>query len=170
MQRPSVGEYHENYQKYFDLVPEGAYLELLAQNSTQTVRVFGTIPKVKLDYKYAPGKWTIKELLMHVIDTERVFAYRALVAARGDTTTLHYRMDEELYARNVDVSQRTLQSLISEFLAVRSSTEKLFENLNDAQSKSTCNVVPHPMTSRAIGYFIIGHVQHHLNIIEQRYL
>jgi uncharacterized damage-inducible protein DinB len=170
MERPSVGEYHENYQKYFDLVPKGAYLELLAQSSTQTVRVFETIPKVKLDYKYAPGKWTIKELLMHIIDTERVFSYRALVAARGDTTTLHYRMDEELYARNVDVSQRTLQSLISEFLAVRNSTEKLFENLTDAQSKSPCNVVTHPMTSRAIGYFIIGHVQHHLNIIEQRYL
>jgi hypothetical protein len=107
---------------------------------------------------------------MHLIDTERVFSYRALVAARGDTTQPHYRMDEELYARNVDVSHRTLQSLISEFQAVRSSTEKLFENLTDAQSKSRCNVVTHPMTARAIGYFIIGHVRHHLKIIEERYL
>jgi uncharacterized damage-inducible protein DinB len=170
IQRPSADEYHENYQKYFDLIPEGAYLELLEQNSKDTVRFFEAIPKEKLDYKYAPGKWTIKELLMHVIDTERVFSYRALVAARGDTTTPHYRMDEELYAKHVDVSQRTLQSLISEFQAVRSSTEKLFENLTDAQSKSRCNVVTHPMTARAIGYFMIGHVRHHLNIIEERYL
>jgi len=73
-------------------------------------------------------------------------------------------MDEELYAKNVDVSQRTFQSLISEFQAVRSSTEKLFENLTDAQSKSRCNVVTHPMTARAIGYFIIGHVRHHLRL------
>jgi uncharacterized damage-inducible protein DinB len=170
MQRPSADEYHENYQKYFDLLPEGAYLELLGQNSKETIGFFEAIPRVKLDYKYAPGKWTIKELLMHVIDTERVFSYRALVAARGDTTTPHYRMDEELYAKNVDVSHRTLQSLISEFQAVRSSTEKLFENLTDAQSRSRCNVVTHPMTARAIGYFIIGHVRHHLKIIEERYL
>jgi uncharacterized damage-inducible protein DinB len=170
MQRPSADEYQENYQKYFDLVPEGSYLELLAQNSKETVRFFEAIPKEKLDYKYAPGKWTIKELLMHVIDTERVFSYRALVAARGDTTPPHYRMDEELYARNVNVSQRTLESLISEFQAVRSSTGKLFENLTDAQSKSRCNVVTHPMTARAIGYFMIGHVRHHLKIIEERYL
>jgi uncharacterized damage-inducible protein DinB len=170
MQRPSADEYHENYQKYFDLVPEGAYLELLGQNSKETIGFFEAIPRVKLDYKYAPGKWTIKELLMHVIDTERVFSYRALVAARGDTTMPHYRMDEELYAKNVDVSHRTLQSLISEFQAVRSSTEKLFENLTDAQSRSRCNVVTHPMTARAIGYFIIGHVRHHLKIIEERYL
>jgi uncharacterized damage-inducible protein DinB len=169
MQRPLAEEYHENYQKYFDLVPEGAYLDLLGQNSKETVRFFEAIPKEKLDHKYAPGKWTIKELLMHLIDTERVFSYRALVAARGDTT-LHYRMDEELYAKNVDVTHRTLQSLISEFQAVRCSTEKLFETLTDAQSKSRCNVVTHPMTARAIGYFIVGHVQHHLNIIEERYL
>lgn len=170
MQRPSAGEYHENYQKYFDLVPEGPYLELLGQNSKDTLGFFETIPKDKLDFRYAPGKWTIKELLLHVIDTERVFSYRALVAARGDSATPHYRMDEELYARNVDVSERTLQSLLAEFQAVRRATEKLFETLTEAQSKSQCNVVTHPMTARAIGYFIIGHVQHHRKIIEERYL
>jgi len=170
MQRPSADEYQGNYQKYFDLVPEGAYLELLVQNSKDTVRFFEAIPKEKLDYGYAPGKWTIKELLMHLIDTERVFSYRALVAARGDAATPHYRMDEELYANNVNVSQRTLESLLAEFQAVRSSTEKLFESLTDAQSKARCNVVTHPMSARAIGYFMIGHVRHHLKIIEERYL
>ena len=103
-------------------------------------------------------------------DTGGVFSYRALVAARGDMTTPHYRMDEELYAKNVDVTQRTLQILLSEFQAVRGSTEKLFENLTDVQSKSPCNIVTHPMTARAIGYFIIGHIHHHLKIIEERYL
>jgi uncharacterized damage-inducible protein DinB len=169
MQKPSSDEYATSYQKYFDRVPEGDYLTLLRQNSVETVSFFEKIPDEKLDYKYAEGKWTIKEVLMHIIDTERVFSYRGLVAARGDTTPL-YRMDEELYAQNVDVAHRVLQSLLSEFKSVRASTEQLFENLTDDQSKLSCNIVTHPMTARAIGYFMIGHVQHHLNIIEERYL
>lgn len=170
MQKPQTGEYHPNYQKYFDLVPEGDFRNLLSQNSIDTVGFFESLPSEKLDYKYAAGKWTIKEVLMHMIDTERVFSYRAFVTARGDTATPHYRMDEELYAKNVDVSQRSLQSLISEFNAVRGATETLVENLTDAQSKSLCNVVTHPMSVRAISYFIIGHIRHHLNVIEERYL
>ena len=169
MQRPSSDEFAAGYQKYFDLVPAGDYLSLLRQNSTGTPRFFENLRPEKLDYKYAEGKWTVKEVLMHIIDTERVFSYRGLVASRDDTTP-HYRMDEELYARNVDVSQRTLPSLMSEFKAVRASTEQLFENLTEAQSKLRCNIVTHPMTARAIGYFLIGHVLHHRNIIEERYL
>jgi uncharacterized damage-inducible protein DinB len=170
MQRPSAHEYATGYQKYFDLVPAGEYLSLLRQNSTETIKVFANMPVEKLQYRYAEGKWTVKEVLMHIIDTERVFSYRGLVAARGDDNTPHYRMDEELYARNVDVSQRTLESLLTEFKAVRSSTELLFENLTDAQSKLSCNIVTHPMTARAIGYFLIGHSRHHLNVIEEKYL
>jgi uncharacterized damage-inducible protein DinB len=169
MQKPSSDEYAPSYQKYFDLVPPGDYLSLLKHNSKQIATVFENIPIEKLDYRYAEGKWTVKEVLMHIIDTERVFSYRALAAARGDSATAHYRMDEELYARNVDVSSRSLPSLISEFKAVRSSTEQLFENITDDQSKWRCNLVTHPMSARAIGYFLIGHVQHHLNVIEERY-
>jgi len=170
MQKPSSDEYATSYQKYFDLVSDGDYLSLLRQNSIATINYFEKIPDEKLDYKYAADKWTIKEVLMHIIDTERVFSYRGLVAARGDSTTPHYRMDEELYAKNVVVSHRTLESLLSEFKAVRASTEQLFGNLTDAQSELRCNIVSHPMTARAIGYFLIGHIQHHLNIIEERYL
>jgi len=169
MQRPLSDEYGEGYERYLSLVPDGDYLNLLKQNSIETVNYFGAVPDEKLHYKYADGKWTIKEVFMHMIDTERVFSYRGLAAARGDTST-HYRMDEELYAGNVDVAQRTLQSLISEFKAVRVSTEYLYAHLTDSQSKGQCNIVTHPMTARAIGYFLIGHVKHHLNIINQRYL
>ena len=170
MQRPSPDEYHANYQKYFDLVARGDYLELLRQNSIDTVTFFSKLPNEKLDHKYADNKWTVKEVLMHIIDTERVFSYRALVAARGDDITLPHRMDEELYASNVDVSRRTLESLISEFEAVRSSTQQLFENITDVQSKRWCNIGTSPMTARAIAYFMIGHVRHHLGVIEERYL
>jgi uncharacterized damage-inducible protein DinB len=170
MNRPSSGEYHEAYQKYFDLVAEGDYLDLLRRNSEVTVRLFDSLPGEKADYRYAKGKWTVKQLLMHMIDTERVFSYRAFVAARGDTSTQYSRMDEELYASNVDVSYRALESLVAEFKAVRGATETVFENLTEAQSKLFCDIVTHPMTARAIGYFIIGHVRHHLNILEERYL
>jgi hypothetical protein len=168
MQRPSIGEYAPAYQKYIDLVPDGEYLDLLTQNLTETVLRFDRVPPGKLDYRYADGKWTIKEVLLHIIDTERVFSYRALTAARADTSP-HYRMNEELYARNAGVSHRTQQSLLLEFNAVRASTQQLFENLTDAQSRLACNIVPHPMTVQAIGYFVIGHVQHHLAVIEERY-
>jgi len=106
---------------------------------------------------------------MHIIDTERVFAYRALAAARGDQTPV-YRMDEQLYARNVDVGSRTMADLISEFGVVRNGSEYLFENVSNEQSKRCCNVVTHPMSVRAIGYFLIGHVQHHVGVVGERYL
>ena len=169
MQKPSPDEYGPGYQKYFDLVPAGEYLSLLGQNSTDTISFFENIPVEKLDYSYADGKWTVKQVLMHLIDTERVFSVRALVAARGDSSP-HYRMNEELYAKNVDVSQRSLPSLIAEFRAVRSSTEQFFENLGEEQSKLSCNIAPYPMTARSIGYFLIAHIQHHIGVIQERYL
>ena len=170
MERPEANEFHANYQKYFDLVPAGDYMEILRQNSVDSARFFESIPPDRQDYKYAEGKWTVKEVLMHIIDTEWVFSYRALATARGDGETPVYRMDEELYARNVDVTSRTLGSLIAEFNAVRTATEYLFENLTDSQSQRWSNVVTHPMTARAIGYFLIGHVQHHVGVVADRYL
>jgi uncharacterized damage-inducible protein DinB len=169
MQRPEATEYHPNYQKYFDLIPNGDYENVLAQNTFEAVSFFDTIPPQKQDYRYAEGKWTIKEVLMHIIDTERVFAYRALAAARGDATPM-YRMDEELYAGNVDVSSRTMEDLISEFKTVRDGTEFLFRNMTDEQSRRLCNVVTHPMSARAIGYFMIAHVLHHIGVVRVRYL
>jgi uncharacterized damage-inducible protein DinB len=169
MQKPIAGEYGPGYQKYFDLVPDGDYLDLLRKNSSETATFFENIPDEQLDYRYAAGKWSVKEVLMHLIDTERVFSCRALAAARGDTSP-HYRMNEEVYARNVDVSRRALQSLMTEFKAVRCSTEQLFENLGEEQSKLSCSIAPYPMTARAIGYFLIAHIKHHIGVIQERYL
>ena len=169
MQRPATGEYAPGYQKYFDLVPAGDFLSLLDQNLRETFWFFANIPNETVDYSYAIGKWTVKEVLMHIIDTERVFSYRALAAARGDMSP-HGRMDEELYASNVDVTTRPMTSLLSEFSLVRGATQQLFENITEAQSRVSCNITTHPMTVRAIGYFLIGHVLHHRNVIEERYL
>jgi hypothetical protein len=79
-------------------------------------------------------------------------------------------MDEELYASNVDVSNRTMSNLVSEFKTVRGATESLFRNMTDEQCKRSCNVVTHPMSARAIGYFMIGHVLHHVGVVRDRYL
>jgi uncharacterized damage-inducible protein DinB len=151
-------------------VPEGSYLTILNQNTKDTIDFFEEIPLDKHNFKYASAKWSIKEILMHIIDTERVFATRGLMAARGDDASPIHRMDEELYARNVVVTERTIQSLLKEFIIVRNSTGILFENFTEEQSKLFCNIISHPMTTRAIGYFIIGHVNHHVNIIKERYL
>jgi uncharacterized damage-inducible protein DinB len=169
MQRPESNEYQTAYQKYFDLIPAGEFQPTLRDNLDITVQLFEAISADKHDYRYAEGKWTIKEVLMHIIDTERVFAYRGLAAARGDQTPV-YRMDEELYASNVDVSGRTLKSLIEEFRVVRAGSEYLFLNVDDEQSRRPCNVVTHPMSVRAIGHFIIGHAIHHSNVVRERYL
>ena len=170
MQRPETNEYNPNYQKYFDLIPTGEFLELLKTNEQRTSEFLESIPESKHAYRYAEGKWSIKELVMHMIDTERVFACRALAAARGESETPFHRMDEELYARHVDVSERNMLDLVSEFRAVRKSTEFLFQHMNEEESRRWCNVVTHPMTARAIGYFLIGHVEHHVGVVKERYL
>ncbi|HSE20143.1 MAG TPA: DinB family protein [Pyrinomonadaceae bacterium] len=170
MLRPETNEYNPGYQKYFDRIPAGEFLELLKTNEQRTSEFFESIPESKHAYRYAEGKWSIKELVMHMIDTERVFAGRALAAARGESETPFYRMDEELYARHVDVSNRNMLDLVSEFRAVRKSTEYLFQHMNEEESGRWCNVVTHPMTARAIGYFLIGHVEHHVGVVKERYL
>ena len=122
------------------------------------------------NYRYAADKWTVKEVLMHVIDTERAFAYRAFVCARGDAETRLYGMDENFYNKNTDVTNRTIASLLAEFVAVRNNSVALFENINDAQSRFLGNTMPHKISARALGYLMIGHVAHHIDIIKMRYL
>ena len=169
MQKPEPSEYPATYQKYFDLVTTNDLATAFLDNLEETAALFNSVPEDKQNYRYADGKWSVKEVLMHIIDTERVFAHRGLAAARGDQSPV-YRMDEELYAGNVDVSNRTPMSLIAEFQVVRAGSEYLFLNLGDEQSRRLCNVVTHPMSVRAIAFFIIGHAIHHSNVVRERYL
>ncbi len=170
MQKPDPGEYNPHFQKYIDLVPESEILPLLGQNVNFCLDFFSQIPDHKLNYRYAPGKWTCKDILMHIIDTERVLAYRALVALRGDATTPLPPVDEDLYANNVDVSNRSIKSLLDEFKQVRSTVEYLFQFATQSQSQFVANGVAHPITARALAYIIPGHVLHHIKIIKERYL
>lgn len=170
MNKPLSAEYKPYFERYIQLVPDGDFLEVYKQNSKEVAGFFEKIPEQKHNYRYAEGKWTVKDVLMHIIDTERVMSFRVLVAARGDNSTPLKSVDEDLYARNVDVSQRKMNDLVEEFLLVRKSTEKLFEHITEEQSKFLANGVDHPVSARAIGYLLIGHTLHHINVVKERYL
>lgn len=170
MNKPENTEYNPYFQNYINLVETGDFHAVFNRNTQQTVEFFSTIPKEKHNYKYADNKWTIKEVLMHIIDTERVFAYRTLVCLRGDDKTPLFSMDDNLYASNIDVTARTMDSLIEEFKIVRANSNFLFENVSEEQSKFLGNGVTHNFSARALGPIMIGHIVHHMNIIKERYL
>lgn len=170
MQRPEPEEHNPYFSRYISLVPEGDYLKLLRSSTEEIIDFFKKIPEGKHNYRYAEGKWSIKDILMHITDTERVMVYRALVAARGDSSTILCNMEEDLYAANVNVTNRTLDSILSEFSSLRTSTELFFENLDEEASKFRAKTETHPITARTVGYILIGHPKHHMEVIKERYL
>ncbi len=170
MNRPQPGEYNPYFDRYIKLVPDGEFNTMLADNTRATLDFFGEIPVEKHDHSYGPGKWTIKQVLMHIIDTERVMAYRAFVASRADNMVTLPAMDENHYAAHADVSDRDMASLINEFTAVRAATSAIYGNLNDDRSKFAAKGETHPFTARALGYIMIGHIEHHFRITRDRYL
>jgi len=170
MKPPLSSEYHPFYSGYIQLVHEGNFLQLLKENSLEVNAFFSSLRKEKHEFRYAPGKWTVKRILMHVIDTERVMSYRALTIARGDVHAQLPSMDENLFAANAAVTGRTIEDLLTEFGVVRESTSLLFGYMTDAQSGNVGQVLGHAVTPRALGYVIIGHAQHHINVVKQKYL
>lgn len=169
MNKPQPSEHKPYFEKYIALVPDGNFMQVYRKNSLEVAAFFEGVEASKHNYRYADSKWTVKEVLMHIIDTERVMAFRVLVAARGDNETPLKSVDEDLYAKNVDVTNRSMSSLVDEFLVVRKSTEYLFENITEEQSKFLANGVDHPISARAIGYLLIGHTIHHVNVVKERY-
>jgi hypothetical protein len=169
MYKPTSSEYSPYFQPYIDLVESEEFSELLIDNKLEVTTFFKNIPEDRHDYKYAEDKWTIKETLMHIIDTERVFSYRALACARGETALLP-TMDEKLYTKNSGASNRTLKSLIKEFEIVRENSIVLFEHMTEQCKTLGTTANQQPISARALGYLIIGHARHHLNVIRERYL
>jgi uncharacterized damage-inducible protein DinB len=170
IQAPEKNEYSAYFQRYIDLVPAGDYWSLLDKNTEILNGIFGAIPEARHDFHYAEGKWSVKEMLMHIIDTERVFSYRMLVGGRGDEKTVLYPMDPDGYAATADVSSRSVADLLEEFKTVRASTRFLLKGLDQAQLAFLANGVTHPVSARALAYITIGHAMHHIGILEERYL
>lgn len=133
------------------------------------IRFVQNIPMDKFDYRYAEGKWNIKEIIQHIIDTERIFGYRALRISRNDTTPLP-GFDENLFAQNTPANQRGIQDLLTEFSAVRHSNLFLFKSFSEEQFKRMGTASETSISVRAIGFILIGHQKHHQKVFEERYL
>jgi uncharacterized damage-inducible protein DinB len=169
MTKPPTHEYAPYYQRYIDLVADGDFFALLDENTADTLRFFGGIDPARHNYRYAENKWTIKDVLMHCVDTERGFSYRAIVCVRGDDRTPLYPMDEDFYAANVDTTERSMDRILEEFLAVRAGFRQIFAQNPDEKFALLGNGQGHKISARALGYIALGHVAHHANVVQERY-
>jgi hypothetical protein len=165
----SSGEFLPYYAKYVALVPAGDLLATLEAQLADTVAVVDQVGEARAGQRYAPGKWTVRELLAHVIDTERVFAYRAMCAARGETAALP-SFDENAWAAHAGAEGRTLGSLMGELTAVRRATLALLHHLDDAALARRVTASGAPLSARAAAWIIAGHERHHQALLRERYL
>ena len=162
-------EFNPYYGAYIKVATSENIIEGLKINLQSISTFFESISPDKLDYAYAEGKWTIKDILLHLIDTERIFAYRALRIARSDTTSLP-GFDQDKYVVTANAKNRTVESLIPEYRAVRLASISLFETFNSEDLLQMGQASNSNISVRAIGYIISGHENHHKVVIEQRYL
>jgi hypothetical protein len=166
--RPAESEFAEYYQRYVRQVPDGNLLAGLEQQGRDTVTLLRGVDEKKSQFRYADGKWTIREVVGHLIDTERVFAYRALSFARGDHTALP-SFDENEWARTSNAGRRALSELIAEFEAVRTATLAMFRGFSDGEFAREGVASNNPITVRALAYIVAGHERHHVKILRERY-
>ncbi|WP_289659853.1 DinB family protein [Flavobacterium panacagri] len=162
-------EYSGHFGTYLKQAGDGKLIEELEISLHEFIRFVQNIPMDKFDYRYAEGKWTIKEIIQHVIDTERIFAYRALRFSRNDKTPLP-SFEEQDYADNTDANSRHLQDLLTELSAVRHSNMLFYKSLSDDQLKRIGTASGNQISVRALGFIIIGHQKHHQKVFEERYL
>jgi uncharacterized damage-inducible protein DinB len=167
--RPTPGEYAAFYAGYVDLVPDGDVLETLEQGRKDTTQVLGGLSEAKAAHRYAPGKWSIKGVLGHVVDAERVFTYRALWFARGGQDPLP-GWDENAWAAESNFDAQTLKDLLHHYDAVRDATLALVRALPEATWTRTGTANNKPVSVRGLIWVTAGHERHHLKILKERYL
>lgn len=167
--KPSVEEYAPFYKRYIELAPEGAILAHLAQQKDASLAWMEQVPTDKWDYRYEPNKWSLKEIWVHLMDTERVFTYRAMRISRKDATPLP-GFDHNGFVPNSGASARSVASIHQEYDLLRQSTIQLFNNFSDEMWAQLGNASDHPISVRALAYLVAGHELHHINIMEERYL
>lgn len=165
----SIGVYPTHFNNYISLVVNEELNSILQKQAAEAESFFASIPGDKWLYKYEEKKWTIKEVLQHITDTERVFSFRALVFARKDPNVFP-SFDENEYAKNSNANEKNPEDLIQEFLAVTKSTQLLFKGFSNSQLETVGKASSYEMSVAAIGYMIAGHLKHHLNILRERYL
>jgi hypothetical protein len=169
LQRPAADEYAPYYATYTALVPDGDVRDHLRLQLHETVALLSGISDERASRGYGPGKWTLKEVVLHMIDTERVFCYRLLRIARGDTTPLP-GFEQDDWVPHSGANARPLSSLLLEFAAVRAATLQLMDSLEPAAWARRGTASDKPVSARALAYICAGHERHHQRILRERYL
>jgi uncharacterized damage-inducible protein DinB len=169
MSKPQNDDYAPYYQTYVGKVEGETIAELIGKYSTHFNEFINSLPEAKANYAYAEGKWNVKQVLQHIIDTERVFGYRALCFARKDATHLSSFGQDE-YVANDNTNERSLQSLKDEFVAVRKSTDMMLSSFNETQLQQIGTASNNKITVNALAFIIFGHVIHHLQLFQEKYL
>lgn len=167
--RPNENEYPEYYVPYVRLVPEGDLLITLEKNLAEVENLFQGISEKDSLFRYAENKWSIKEVLGHMADTERIMSYRLLRVGRGDHTPLA-GFDETQYAKGLQADRLTVKNILEDFIATRKATITLIQNMPEDAWENKGNANNFEITTRAIAYIIAGHEMHHRKIINERYL
>ena len=166
--RPAASEYAPFYHGDVEAVPDGDIVELLRSGGRELVEAIGRIPEDRGGFRYGPEKWSIREVLGHLIDAERIFSYRALRVGRGDRTPLA-SFDENAYVKTAGSDARTIADLVRELAAVREATVLLFESLPEEAWGQRGVASGKDVSLRALAYITAGHARHHLRILRERY-
>lgn len=166
--RPNPDEYSEYAGRYINLVGDGQIVDILESQKEESCRLFTGIGEERSKCAYADGKWTIKQMLGHMADTERIFAYRALVFSHESITLPGF--DQDVYMQQATFNSRPLEDLVNEFKAVREASIYLFKWMTDEQSKQKGIASGSPFSPRAYAYMIAGHEVYHWGILKERYL
>jgi DinB superfamily len=169
IERPKADEYATAFERYVSRVPETDVMTALAQQKEQLPAALKGVHGEGEHYRYAADKWSVRELIGHVIDTERVMGYRAVCVARGETASLP-GFDEKAYAANATFDHYPLGELLDEFVQVREGNLALFRHLSPEAwlRKGVAN--QNPISVRALAWIIVGHARHHVAVLEQHYL
>ena len=169
MRRPEPNEFAPYYNTYVSLIEDHAVMPVLDAQAGDIRGMFSGVPEERGAFAYAEGKWTIKELLSHLIDGERIFAYRILRISRGDKTPIE-GFEQDDYIETSNANNRSFADLLDEFDHERRANLLLVKNLTDEASHRMGTASNNPVSVRALVYIMAGHVTHHINILQERYL
>ncbi|MGB7069466.1 MAG: DinB family protein [Pyrinomonadaceae bacterium] len=169
MNRPEINEYDPYYESYVSLVPEGDIVGVMDDQTSRLNDVFAELPQEFGTYRYAEGKWTVKEVISHLIDGERMFAYRVFRIARGDKTPIE-GFEQDGYIENSHANNRSFAELLREFELLRNANTMFFKNLHDEDWVRIGTANEREISVRALAYIMAGHVRHHIEILKTRYL
>jgi hypothetical protein len=167
--RPQSNEYAPSYAPYIDKAPEDDIAAALELQIDATRAVLAPLSEERALHRYAPGKWSVKEIVGHVIDGERVFAYRAMSIARGEQQSLP-GFDENEYMVHATFDERPLRDLLDELADLRRANVRMFRGLSDEAWSRIGKANDTPVSVRAIAYILLGHERHHLGVLRERYL